>query len=51
MLLPLLIWLVFYVRQLLRDPNGLLPLMLIALCLGLVLVASMKLHSKDKKKK
>lgn len=44
LLLLLSIWLVVFVRQLLRDPNGLLPLMLVALVLGLLLNGWIKVH-------
>jgi len=48
--LALGVWMVVYVRQLLRDPNGLLPLLLIALGLGVLLYGWMRLPSRRRRK-
>ena len=42
-LLLLCVWMVFYIRQLVNDPNSLLPLMLVALGLGLLLYGWMRI--------
>jgi hypothetical protein len=43
-LLLLCVWFVFYVRQLIEAPNNLLPLMMVALGLGLLLYGWIRLH-------
>ena len=43
-LVLLCVWMVFYIRQLVNDPNGLLPLMLVALGLGLLFYGWMRIH-------
>lgn len=43
-LLLLCIWMVFYIRQLWNNPNNLLPLMLVALGLGLLLYGWMRIN-------
>ena len=45
LLLALSVYVGFYIVKLVRDPNGLLPLMLIGLALGLLFLIWMKLHS------
>ena len=50
LLILLCIWVVLFIRQLLRNPNGLLPLMLVALALGLALRGWMRIHSHGKHK-
>jgi hypothetical protein len=45
LLLALCAYLGFYIVKLARDPNGLLPLMLIGLALGFLFFIWMKLHS------
>jgi RNA polymerase subunit RPABC4/transcription elongation factor Spt4 len=49
-LFALCIWVVFYIRQLLNDPNSLLPLLLIALTLGGLLYGWMRLPPKGRRK-
>jgi RNA polymerase subunit RPABC4/transcription elongation factor Spt4 len=49
-LILLCIWMVFYIRQLINAPDNLLPLMLIALALGLSLYAWMRLNRWKRRK-
>ena len=49
-LILLCIWMVFYIRQLINAPDNLLPLMLIALALGLTLYAWMRLNRWKRRK-
>src|SRR5579871_334632 len=50
-LLLLVVWVAFYLRQLLSDPSGLLPLMLVALALGTALWLSLKADSRGRRKR
>ena len=51
LLLLLLVWTVFFVRQLVADPNHLFGYMVVALILGLMLYGWMRLRSRNQHSK